>query len=320
VRRAGDRIRIAAQLIDATKSEHVWAETYDREVADVFAVQDEISATIAGSLMGDLYRVEAERAQQRGTENLQAWSAYQLGMQRLDRLTLEDSAAAQHLFERAIARDSGFATAFAQLSMAIFWQVSFGGGDAAERRVSALGAARRAVELDPRDAAAHTALGAVQLQAGDVQSGLASTRRAVELNPSLPDAWMWFGWAQLMAGNPEACVDAAKRSQRLNPQGAAAFLADDGLAWAYWQTGRYREGLEAAQRLTAARPGYMFGPILVALNEVELGRLEEARAAIAEARRAHPGVSLALLQHTIGVSRPTLDARRDAALRRAGLE
>jgi adenylate cyclase len=321
VRRAGDRIRIAAQLIDATKSEHVWAETYDRGVADVFAVQDEISATIAASLMGDLTRAEAERARQRGTENLEAWGAYELGLQHADRFTREDTAEARRLLERAVELDPRFATALARLALADMWDLMFGLSDAPDQVAStALERARVAVELDPRDPLAHTALGMAYLLGGDVKNGFDSTQRGVALNPSMPEGWGWFGWAQLVSGDPEACIESELRSQRLNPSGPTVPLAYDTLAWAYWQAGRYQDGLDTAHRLVAARPAYWPGYVTAALNAVELGRIDEARASISEARRVQPGVSLALLRRTVGVSRPALDARRDAALRRAGLE
>jgi TolB-like protein/class 3 adenylate cyclase len=321
VRRAGDRIRVTAQLIDAPSGEHVWAETYDRKVADVFALQDEISATIAASLVGDLTRAEGERARQRGTQNLEAWSLYQLGLQRADGFTRDDFAAARRLFARAVELDPRFATALAQLAIADLWEVVFGSSDAPEQTVpAALGTARRAVELDPRDPAAHAALGFAHLTAGEPRNGLDSTRRAVDLNPSMPEAWVWFGWAQLLAGDPEGCIASSERAQRLSPHGPAVAFAHDNLAGAYWETGRYEAGLEAGRRLVAARPAYFWGYVYVAENAVGLGRLDEARAAIVEARRVQPDVSLELLQRGIGVSRPEIDARRNAALRQAGLE
>jgi adenylate cyclase len=135
VRRAGERIRIAAQLIDAPTGEHVWAETYDREVTDVFALQDEISATIAASLVDDLARAEGERARQQGTQNLEAWSLYQLGVQHYDRQTLEDYAEARSLFERAVTLDPRFATALARLALTNLWEVGTGWRDAPEQKV-----------------------------------------------------------------------------------------------------------------------------------------------------------------------------------------
>jgi TolB-like protein/class 3 adenylate cyclase len=316
-----DLRRVSAQLIDAASGEHVWAESYDRGVADVFALQDEISSIIAASLVGDLARAEAERARQRGTESLEAWSLYQLGLQHYDRLTPDDFAEAALLFERAVALDPRFATALGHLAFTRLWGTVLGSTNAAGQPPSAaLGTARRAVDADPRDPVAHAALGWAHLMAGDVQGGLDSTRRAVELNPSLPDAWIWLGWAQLLAGDREACIAASERAQRLSPQGPWAYAAYDNLAWAYWEMGRYEAGLDAARRLVAARPGYLFGHVLVAINAVAVGRTGEASLALGEARRIRPELSLEVLQHTFGVPRPEIDARRDAALRQVGLE
>ena len=320
VRRAGDRIRITAQLIDAPSGEHVWAETYDRPVADVFALQDEISATIAASVVGDLTRAEGERARQRGTDDLEAWSLYELGMQHFDRFTREDFAEAARFFERAVDRDPRFATAWAQLVISGVMEASLAGGGAGADVVSAaFEHARRAVALDARDPAAHAALGAAYLAAGDPKNAIDSTQRAVDLNPSMPEAWVWLGWAQVLAGNPEAGIAASERARQLNPQGPMVWIHEN-LAIAYWELGRYDAGLEQARRLVATQPAYFTGYAYIAMNAVALGRLDEARAAIAAGRQVRPDLSLALVRGYFGVSRPAFDARRDAALRQAGLE
>ena len=321
VRRAGDHIRVTAQLIDATSGEHVWAETYDREIADVFALQDEISSTIAASLVGDLTRAEGERARQEGTENLEAWSLYQLGLQRIDRYTREDWVAGARLFERAAEADPRFATALARLAMANWMALTGDGRTATAEEVSAaLASARRARELDPRDPVVHAALGAVYLTAGDPDNALDSTRRAVVLNPSMPEAWIWFGWAQLLAGDPEACIVATERARRLDPHGPMVWIYDN-LALANWETGRYEASLEAARRLVALEPTYFpVGYLYIAMSAVSLGRIDEAQAAIAQGRRVRPDLSIELMQNYLAVSRPETDARRNAALRKAGLE
>jgi adenylate cyclase len=321
VRRDGDRIRVAAQLIDASSGEHVWADTYDREVADVFALQDEISAMIAAPLVGDLNRAEAERARQRGTESLEAWSLYQLGLQHAGRYSREDLAAARDLFTLAAERDPRFATAQARLALVSLWEVVLGWNDTPGATIAAtLGLARRAAALDPRDPVAQAALGWAYAMAGDLDNGLDASKLAVQLNPSMPEAWGWLSWVQLLAGDMQSCIAAAERTQRLDPQGAVAMIVNDNLSQAYWQEGRYDEGLRAAHRLLAGLPDYFLGHVYLAMNAVGLGRLEEARAAIAEARRAQPELSLALVQASYGVDRPEIDARRDTMLRQAGLE
>jgi TolB-like protein len=321
VRRADERIRVTAQLIDAASSEHVWAETYDRDVKDVFAVQDEISSTIAASIASDMTRVESERASRRSTENLQAWSLYEMAWPRVYKFTREDNAEARGLLDRAVALDPHFAAALAALSMTHSWDVVYGWAGSPEQSLAAaLEIGLRAITEDPRDPTAHAAVGAAYLLKGDVRAGFDSTRRAVELNPSMPEAWLWHGWAQLMSGDPDGCVASNMTAQRLNPQGDAASVAWDNMAMCYWETGRYDASLDAARHLIAARPDYWWGQVDLALNAVSLGHIDEAHAAIAEARRLQPGLSIAQIQRSFGVSRPEADARRNAALRQAGLE
>ena len=195
VRHAGERIRVNAQLIDATSGQHVWAETYDRRIVDVFALQDEISALIAASLVGDLTRAEGERAHQRGTNNIEAWSLYQLGIQHFDRYTLEGFAEAREMFRRAAEIDPRFATPQGQLAIAGLSELMLGRVLSEKFVATLMSSARRAVELDPRDPVAHLGLGGAYIAAGDIKNGLASSQKAVDLNPSMPMAWIWLGWA-----------------------------------------------------------------------------------------------------------------------------
>jgi tetratricopeptide (TPR) repeat protein len=222
VRRAGDHIRISAQLIDAATGTNVWNKIYDREIGDLFALQDEISSAIAGSLMGDLTHAEGERAQQRGTQNLDAWSLFQLGLQRDDRKTPEDWAAAGALFKKAVAQDPRFSSAQAMLAVHLLYEANVGSNIDPQKHASdvttALGIARHAVELDPRDAIAHYALGSVYISAHNLQDGLDSIKRAVDLNPNAAFAWQVYGDAKINAGDPEAALAACQEAVRLDPQ------------------------------------------------------------------------------------------------------
>ena len=321
VKRDGDRIRVTVQLIDAPSGENVWADTFDDEVIDMFAVQNEISTMIAAPLVGDLHRAEARKARQRGTEDLEAWSLYQLALQHAFRFTREDFVEARKLFLLSSERDPQFATPLAELALASLWEVVLGWSETPDETISAtLDLARRAASLDPRDPSTQAALGWAYLMAGELQNGLDATKRAVELNPSMPDAWGWFSWARLLSEESMSCIDAAKRTQRLDPQGFYASLVYDNLSQCYWQEGRYEEGLEAAHRLLAELPDYFLAHVFVAMNAVPLGRLEEAQSAIAAARNMQPDLSLDLVQGMYGVARPEIDARRNTILRQLGLE
>ena len=195
-----------------------------------------------------------------------------------------------------------------------------GRGGPHEELVSTMTAsARRAVELDARDPAAQLGLAAAYLAVSDPKNALESIRRAIALNPSMPEAWIWLGFTELLLGDPEATITATERAQRLDPQGNMVWIHDN-FALAYWELGRYDAALEAAQRLVAAQPTYFTGYAYIAMNAVALGRLDEARTAIVEGRRVRADLSLELMQGYFGVSRPVVDARRNAALREAGLE
>ncbi|MDA1074434.1 MAG: tetratricopeptide repeat protein [Proteobacteria bacterium] len=289
-------------------------------MSDLFALQDEISSTIAASMVGDLTRAEGERARQRGTQSLEAWSLYQLGMQHAERFTLEDYQVAAKFFAQAVDRDPRFSTALAQLALSSVMEIGLGGSGVREEMVArAFDNARRAIALDARDPTAHAALGGAYLVAGDPKNGIDSTQRAVDLNPSMPEAWIWLGWAHVLAGNPQAAIVATERAARLNPHGPMVWTYEN-LSLAYWELGRYSEGLELARQLVARYPTYFTGYAYRAMNAVALGNIDEARAAIVQGRLVQPDLSIALVQGYLSNERPEIDARRNQALRAAGLE
>ena len=321
VRRIADRIRVTAQLIDVSTNENVWADSYDGEVVDVFALQDDLSGLIAASLVDDLNRAEAERAERRGTEDLEAWALFQLGLQYADAFTRDEFALAREYFSRAAERDPAFATPLAHQTFVDLWHVVLGWSESPVEDIdAALGLARRAAELDPRDPAAQAALGWAYIMSGDLENGLAAARLAVELNPSMPEALGWLSWNLLVANDPEGVITYGERAQRLNPLGGFSSIIYDNLSQAHWQLGDFQAGLSAARRLVAELPDYYIGYVLVAMNLAELGQLEEALAAIATAREIQPDLSQELLQAMYGVSRPEVDARRNALLRQLGAE
>jgi TolB-like protein/Flp pilus assembly protein TadD len=327
VQRSGDRIRISVQLVDTQSTKTLWSQTYDRAVADVFALQDEIGETVAVSLVADINRAEGERAQQRGIKNLDAWGAYELGMQHLIRRSPKDNADARGLFEQAQALeqapalDPQSASVTAAVSITYSNDVFLGYTDSPDSsEAQALNLARSAVELDPGNSLAHAALAYALAVNGNPGSAIGSAERAVELNPSEPRGWATLALAQDLAGDPKAAVAAIERAIRLDPQSDSTTGYFDFLSMASFDAGEYAAGLEASRKVVATYPDYFWGYISLAGNAVQLGRIDEARAAIVEARRLQPNLSKAMIHRTLGVSRPDIDARWNAALSQAGLD
>ncbi len=322
VRKSGERVRIAAQLVDVATGQNVWSQTYDRVLTDVFAAQDEISEAIAASLVVDLQRAEHARVQHRAPENLEAWGLFQRALTFFYRFTREDFGEARSLLERSLALDPKFSTAWARLAEIAFWEYLYGWTDSpAQLLESMLAAARRGVELDPRDAEAHAELAISLMTAGEGLAAMEEARRGTELNPSHPWALLIRAYIGHMTGNsPEESIELATRAVKLSPRDPAEWLFYDVLAGAYFNAGRFEEGLAAGRRLVSLWPTYYFGPLWCAMNLVELGRIDEARAAVREARRVLPEVTLEMVRRVLGAMAPDVDRRMMGALQRAGLE
>ena len=322
VRKAGSRVRISAQLIDATTGEHVWAKTHDRELTDVFAVQDEISEAIAASLVGDLQRAEAARAERAPPGNLEAWGLYQRALPLVFAFTPEDCARARALLERAVALDPRFSTALARLAEVGIWEIIFEWTHAPERTLEvALEQARRAVALDPRDAEASAVLSFALMAAHDSHGALEAAGRAVDLNPSMPLALGYHAYHRHIAGHPpEESIELVKRAMRLSPHDPVEWVFYDVLAGACLNAGRFAEGLAAGRRLISLSPNYYWGYLWSAMNAVGLGQVEEARQLVREGRAVKPTLSLDLARRCLGRMAPDVDRRFTEALRQSGLE
>ena len=321
IRKAGQRVRIAAKLADALTGQQVWTQTYDRDLTDVFAVQDEISEAIATSLMLDLNRAEQDIAQRRDPESLEAWGLYQRALPLIYHFNREDLDAARALLARAIALDPRFAPALARYAEVHVWDIILGWTQDFDRSIAiALDHARRAVHADPRDAEARAQLAFSLMTSGDGYAAIEEARRGLDLNPS--NIWVLLLYAYLwhMTGNPpQDSIDLVERARRLSPRDPAEWLFYDILAGAYLNAGRYEEGLAAAKRLTGLWPTYGFGYIWCAMNAAALGRIDEARGYGLKAREVQPDMSVAVVRQMLGATAPEVDRRIVETLQLAGV-
>jgi adenylate cyclase len=241
VRRAGDRVRVTAQLIDAAAGAHLWAERYDRALDDIFAVQDELVATIAATLIGRIEAASLERARRKPTGDLAAYDFVLQGMDRLAAYGPEANAAARRLFESAIALDSGYALAHAYLALAIFnhdW-----GPDNDANLGRCLEHARRAVALDPSDSRCHRILGVALLFAREFDRADHHSARSLALNPNDAHAAAFRAYLLSCLGRADEAVPLIRRAIDRNPYHPGFFW--NTLARVLHAAGRYEEAIAA---------------------------------------------------------------------------
>jgi adenylate cyclase len=315
VRRAGSRVRVSAQLIDATTGRHIWAEQYDRELRDIFAVQDEITEAVVVSMYPTLQQFGWERAARRKPENLDAWDTVNRGMWHLNRLTKGDNVEARRLLEHAIELDPQLAPAFSALAWTHYCDIVFLWTDSAERSLAEmLRAAEKSVALDDRDPYGYLALSARYQLAGELARARVAVDRALELNPSLALAHYWSGALR------EGGIEELQKAVRLNPQGAWAWVILEGLAHEYLEIGQYVEAVRWGERVVQQRPDYLYGHLLLAASYAHLGRVEEARAAVERGRKLQPELTASAIESVYGPWSPTNAERYLEGLRKAGLK
>jgi len=320
VRKAGNRIRITAQLIDALTGNHVWADRYDRELADVFALQDEITETIVGRIDTEVRASEMDRARRKPPANLDAWELYQRGLWYLNRTTKKDSEEARNFFLKAIERDPNFAAAHAGIAYTCYLEVFHRFGDnPAEWLAQGLAAGEQAVVLDDMDGFTHFALGRVLGLAGQGDRAIAELEKSVVLNPSLALAHHSLGQALNWYGRAADALPEVDMAMRLSPHDRMLWGMQAARASCCYNLGNYDEAVEWARKAVNSRPDRFWTHIHLAVALVGQGRLDEARVAIEEARRVKSDLSLSVIGQILTHYHPKYLERLISALRKAGL-
>ena len=288
LRKAGNRIRVTAQLVEAETGNHVWAERYDRDLADIFAVQDEISQAVTVAVAPTVDGAERRRALRHPPENLDAWAAYQQGLWHLGKVTAEANDQARAMFERSIELDPAFAPAYAGLSLAYGYAcVHYRTIPLDEGLPRNLHFARKAVELDPMDAHALAASSISSIWHGDLEAALASAQRTIALSPGFAPGHAWLGAALIFMGRGTEGRAAMAVALQLNPNDHQ--MTSDGyllLAQSYCFDGDYERCVEVCRQQLKAFPGIplLYSRLAAALGQ--LGRIEEAQSALRDLKTA----------------------------------
>ncbi len=276
VRKVGDKVRITAQLVDASTGIHIWAHRYDRDLEDIFAMQDEVTETIVGTLAGRLETVGAERARKKPTTSLTAFDYLLQGRKLVYRYNREDNAKARDLLEKAIALDPDYAEAHAWLSET--YMADWEGGwardlDACLERATEI--AKRAVALDDSDSLAQAQMGWVLFFRRHYEQAWHHIERALALNPHNPDMAMTVGYYELWSGNPEAGLAKVEEAMRLDPFGRYGIP----LGIAHYSLRNYENAVAAFNTVRAKVPDVIAWR---AASYARLGQDEQARSAAEE--------------------------------------
>jgi TolB-like protein len=320
VRRSGGRVRITAQLNDVATGSHVWAEHYDRDVTEMFAVQDEITNAIVAAIEPQIYAAENFRARRKPPSSLDAWDLVMRALSHYWRVTREDHIAAQSLLEKAIGLDPNYGQALSVLATSHMFGVHLGWADIAVAAPLAERAALAAIQADSEDPWAHTALGSVCFSTRRLDDSLAEFELALRLNPNFSLAQGYYALALSYSGCWQDSYDAAQRAIRLSPRDPSLAIYHGIAAYAQFVGGNYAEAM-ARSREAIRHRGDLTGAYRVLTVAAGMaGETEVAAAALQELRRVQPNISLAWIADQLPWQ---LDSDREHYLegfRRAGLD
>ena len=318
VRRGGDRLRITAQLIDAASGHHLWAERYDREISDVFALQDEITREVAAALQVELTEGEQARLWASGTKDLEAWELIIQAHHLIQRHHREDTHEARRLLEQALRLDETYSTAWELLSIT-HWSDAINEGWSDSREASlarALEANDRALTIDPSNPDTLASLSLIKLTSGNHDEALALSEKAVALAPSHANNMAMAGVIAVYCGKPREALGLVRKAMRLCPIYPIWYLYP--LTRAYWFMGMTDEAIVAARSAIERDPELSLSHTLHAIVLTDAGREAEARRAVAEVLRLEPKFSVEAWAARRGAP-SELSIREAEALLKAGL-
>jgi adenylate cyclase len=319
VRREGNRVRITAQLIDAISGHHLFSERYERDLKEIFVLQDEITMKIIVALQVELTDGEKTRLYAKGTNNLEAYLKFLQGNEYRLRLNRGDNVLGRQLCEEAIGLDPKYLMPYVALGWTHMMDWRHGWSESPQRSMDrALELAQKALAMDETYAPVHVLLVYIYRNKGEYEKAIAEGERAISLDPNFADAYRHLAGVLCYVGRPEEAIASLEKGLRLEPIPPAFYFYYFGLA--YWMMGRYEEAITNYKKALDRAPKYELAQIGLTASYSSAGREEEARAQAAEVLRVNPKCSLEHLAKTIPYKNPVYKERFIDALRKAGLK
>ncbi len=322
VRRAGQRLRITAQLVDGTSGAHLWADRFDGAVEDIFDVQDRITESVVVVIEPQIRLAEIERSRRKRPENLDAYDLYLRALSKMYAARPEDNAEAYAQMMQAIALEPNYAPFLTNASWALGFRIAMGWPMLTiDDRTICLDLARRALANAQGDAAVLALCGNTLVNIGrDYDRGMQIVANAVEANPNNQTVLIWAGIAKIHCGNLEESIAHSRRAILMSPGDPTAHLPMSAIAHAYMALGNYEEALKAAEQSLAVNPNYDGTYWMLIAANAQLGRLDDARRWLAKFRALAPGVTIASIKAGQPDKHPDRMAAILEGLRLAGLE
>lgn len=317
VRKADNRVRITAQLIDASTGGHIWAERYDKELKDIFALQDDVTNEIVSALAVKLTDEEQKRIVGIGTENLEAYDYTLRGLEYLNRYTKEANTFARDLFQKAIDLDPRYASAYSRLGLTHMMEWSFGWSRDPASIEQAFERAKQALALDESEPQAHSLLSFVYLWRKEYDQSIAEIEKAIELDPNNADGLASLADVFTWAGRPEEAIPLMLKAIQLNPIYPVWYLWN--LGHAYYLTEQCEKAIETLKKLIDRNPNFLPAYSYLAACFVELGRDEEALIDAAGLERL-THISIEDWKARLPYKDPKVLDRLFGALKKAGIE
>jgi adenylate cyclase len=319
VRKAGDKVRITAQLIDAITGHHLWAERYDRDLKDIFALQDEITMKIITALQVKLTQGEQAAMIGKGTKNLEAFLKCLQSLESLTRHTKEGNAMGRKLAEEAITLDPKYPRPYVALAQTYMLDILLGTTESPERSMAkALELLKKAITLDDSEAAAHGVLGYLYAMMGQYDKAIAEAERSVSVNPNDASNLTRMSFVLINTGRAEEAISVLKSVKRLNPTPPQPYYVQ--LSTAYRLTGQYKAATETAKEALKHVPNNQLAYLQLVTAYSMSGQEQEARAAAAEVLKINPKFSLEQYAKTLYFKNQADKERTIEALRKAGLK
>jgi TolB-like protein len=321
VRKVANRVRMTGQLIDAASGAHIWADRFESELDDIFALQDQMAESVVGAIIPRLEQAEIERAKSKPTKNLNAYDCFLRGMAAWHDWTQSSHNKALKLFYQAIELDPEFGRPCALaagcylMRKANGWIIDRTTEIVETERLAKLGADRGRNDAVALAWSAHALAHVV----GDIKTGIALVDRALLLNANLAVAWQRSGWLRIYAGDCELAIEHLRRAVRLNPLDPLTHLADSAMAFGHFLLDDLDEASAWAERALHLQPNWPPALRVLVMSNALAGREQAARQAMTSLALVQPRLRVSNLHEQIFLHRPEHTARCIEAMRKAGL-